>query len=81
MLNPLKWKYEDQARLLFAAAFGALLGFANGYSHGWFNLLGAVVVGGRPAMSAFWGNSGHRGFRVSCLLLTQSGHWPAFNIL
>jgi hypothetical protein len=23
MLNPLKWKYEDQARLLFAAAFGA----------------------------------------------------------
>jgi hypothetical protein len=57
MLNPLKWKYEDQARLLFAAAFGALLGFANGYSHGWFNLLwalvGAVVVGGRPAMSAF----------------------------
>jgi hypothetical protein len=59
MLNPLKWKYEDQARLLFAAAFGALLGFANGYSHGWFNLLwalvGAVVVGGRPAMSAFGG--------------------------
>ena len=22
----------------------------------------------------FWGNSGHRGFRVSCPLLTQSGH-------
>jgi len=50
MRNPLKWERVDQARLLFATAFGALLGFTNGYSHGWFNLLwalvGAVVVGG-----------------------------------
>jgi hypothetical protein len=48
MLNPRDWKYEDRLRLLFAAAFGALLGFTNGYSHG--NLVvahvGAVVVGG-----------------------------------
>ena len=27
MLNPLKWKYEDRLRLLFATAFGAALGF------------------------------------------------------
>jgi nucleotidyltransferase/DNA polymerase involved in DNA repair len=50
MLNPRKWKYEDRLRLLFATAFGAALGFTNGYSHGWFNILwalvGAVVVGG-----------------------------------
>jgi hypothetical protein len=39
MFNPVKWERVDQARLLFAAAFGALLGFANGYSHGRFNLL------------------------------------------
>jgi len=36
MLDPRDWKYEDRLRLLFAAAFGALLGFTNGYSHGWF---------------------------------------------
>jgi len=50
MLDPRDWKHEDRLRLLFAAAFGALLGFTNGYSHGWFSLLvaliGAVVVGG-----------------------------------
>jgi hypothetical protein len=50
MLNPLKWKHEDQARLLFAAAFGALLGLTNGSGDVWFKLLwalvGAVVVGG-----------------------------------
>jgi CHASE2 domain-containing sensor protein len=50
MLDPRDWKYEDRWRLLLAAAFGALLGFTNGYSHGPFNLLvalvGAVVVGG-----------------------------------
>ena len=50
MLDPRDWKYEDRLRLLFAAAFGALLGFTNGYSHGWFNLLwaliAAVLVGG-----------------------------------
>jgi hypothetical protein len=45
MLNPLKWKYEDQARLLFAAAFGALLGFASGDSLLW-ALIFAVVVSG-----------------------------------
>ena len=27
MLDPRKWKYEDRLRLLFAAAFGAVLGF------------------------------------------------------
>jgi lipoprotein signal peptidase len=50
MLNPLKWERVDQLRLLFAVAFGAALGFFNGYSHGWVNLLwgliGAVLVGG-----------------------------------
>ena len=50
MLDPRKWEYVDRARLLIAAAFGAMLGFTNGYSQGWFNLLwalvGAVVVGG-----------------------------------
>jgi uncharacterized membrane protein YeaQ/YmgE (transglycosylase-associated protein family) len=52
MLNPLKWKYQDQVGLITATAFGALLGLVNGYSpgHVWFNLLwaliGAVVVGG-----------------------------------
>jgi uncharacterized membrane protein YeaQ/YmgE (transglycosylase-associated protein family) len=52
MLNPLKWKYEDQVGLIVATAFGAVLGLAIGYSpgHVWFNLLwaliGAVVVGG-----------------------------------
>jgi len=50
MLNPRKWEYIDRLRLLIAAAFGAMLGFTNGYSHGWFSLLvaliGAVVVAG-----------------------------------
>ena len=52
MLNPLKWKYEDRERLLFAAGFGALIGLATDYFPGdlWFNILcaliGAVVVGG-----------------------------------
>jgi hypothetical protein len=50
MLNPLKWKHVDQARLLFAAAFGALLGFTTGTGELWFNILGAligaVLVGG-----------------------------------
>jgi len=49
MLDPRKWEYVDRLRLLITAAFGAMLGFTNG-SHGWFNLLwalvGAVVVGG-----------------------------------
>jgi hypothetical protein len=27
-----------------------------------------------PGNVRYWGNSGHRGFTVSCLLLTQSGH-------
>jgi len=52
MLNPLKWKYQDQAVLIIASAFGALLALANGYSpgHEWSNalwaLIGAVLVGG-----------------------------------
>jgi prepilin signal peptidase PulO-like enzyme (type II secretory pathway) len=50
MFDPREWEYIDRVRLLFAAAFGALLGFTNGYSHGWFNLLwaliGAVAVSG-----------------------------------
>jgi hypothetical protein len=50
MFNPRKWEYVDRVRLLFATAFGALLGFTNGYSHGWFSILsaliGAVVVSG-----------------------------------
>jgi len=52
MLNPLKWKYEDQVGLIIANAFGAMLGLAIGYSpgHEWFNtllaLIGAVVFGG-----------------------------------
>jgi hypothetical protein len=50
MFNPLKWEHVDRVRLLFAAAFGALLGFASAHSHGWLNLLwaliGAVVVSG-----------------------------------
>ena len=50
MLDPRKWEYIDRARLLITAAFGAMLGFTNGYSHGWFNLvvalIGAVVIGG-----------------------------------
>jgi hypothetical protein len=50
MLDPRDWKYEHRLRLLIATAFGALLGFTHGYSHGSFNLLvaliGAAVVGG-----------------------------------
>jgi len=51
MINPLKWKYEDQVGLVTATSFGAVLGLAIGYSpgHAWFNallaLIGAVVVG------------------------------------
>jgi len=53
MLNLLKWQREDRLRLLFAAGFGALVGFATDYLPGdvWFNilcaLLGAVVVASR----------------------------------
>jgi uncharacterized membrane protein len=50
MLNPLKWERVDQARRLFAIAFGALLGFTTGSGDLWFNILcaliGAVLVGG-----------------------------------
>jgi hypothetical protein len=50
MLDPRKWEYADRVRLLIAAVFGALLGFTNGYSSGWFNLFwalaGAVAVSG-----------------------------------
>ena len=43
MLNPRKGKNEDRLRLLIATAFGTALGFTNGYSHGWFNLLWALI--------------------------------------
>ena len=60
MRNPLKRERVDQARLFFAVAVGALLGFTSGsgslgrFASGsggvWFNLLcaliGAVLVGG-----------------------------------
>jgi hypothetical protein len=50
MLDPRKWEYVDRLRLLIAVVFGAMLGFTNGYSHGWFSalvaLVGAVVVAG-----------------------------------
>jgi len=60
MLDPRKWERVDQARLFFAVAVGALLGFTSGSSSlgrfatgsgdVWFNLLcaliGAVLVGG-----------------------------------
>jgi len=60
MLDPRKWERVDQARLFFAVAVGALLGFLGGSSSlgrfatgsggVWFNLLcaliGAVLVGG-----------------------------------
>jgi len=55
------WKYEDRLGLLFAAAFGAVLGFTTDYfpEDLWFNMLcaliGAVLVGG-----AFYC---HRAFR------------------
>jgi hypothetical protein len=56
MLNPRKWEYVDRLRLLIATAFGAGLGFTNGYSHGRFNILwaliDAVVVGG--AFYCYW---------------------------
>jgi len=34
MLNPLKWKYEDQVGLIIATAFGALLGLTTDYFPG-----------------------------------------------
>jgi len=41
MLDPRKWKYEDRLGLLFAAAFGAVLGFTTDYfpEDLWFNML------------------------------------------
>ena len=53
MLNPLKWKYEDQVGLLVATLAGAGLGIIAGgllVQHGWFNMLiwgliGAVILG------------------------------------
>jgi hypothetical protein len=53
MINPLKWKYEDQVGLLVAILAGAALGIVVGYRSGneWlgtliWTLIGAVAVGG-----------------------------------
>jgi len=53
MFDPREWEYIDRVRLLFAAAFGALLRFTNGYSHGWFNLLWALI-GAAAVSGAFY---------------------------
>jgi hypothetical protein len=42
MLDPRNWEYVDRLRLLIAVTFGAALGFTNGYSHGWFDILWAL---------------------------------------
>ena len=53
MLNPLKWKYQDQAGLIIATIAGAGFGIVIAYQsgNGWLGtfiwaLTGAVVVGG-----------------------------------
>jgi len=53
MLNPLKWKYRDQAALIIATLAGAGFGIAIGYRSGneWlgtliWTLIGAVILGG-----------------------------------
>jgi uncharacterized membrane protein YeaQ/YmgE (transglycosylase-associated protein family) len=51
MLNPLKWKYEDQVGLLVSTIAGAAFGIAIGYQSGWLGtfiwaLIGAVILGG-----------------------------------
>jgi hypothetical protein len=53
MLNPLKWRYQDQAELIIATLAGAGFGIVIGYrsENGWLGtliwaLIGAVVVGG-----------------------------------
>ena len=61
MLDPRNWEYVDRLRLLIAVTFGAALGFTNGYSHGWFNILwaliGAVVVAGRSIVIGLFGSA------------------------
>jgi len=53
MLNPLEWKYQDQAALIIAALAGAGFGIAISYRSGneWlgtliWTLTGAVILGG-----------------------------------
>jgi len=53
MLNPLKWKYQDQAGLLVSTMAGAGFGIAIAYQSGneWVGtliwaLVGAVILGG-----------------------------------
>ena len=53
MLNPLKWRYQDQAGLIIATLAGAGFGIVIGYRSGneWlgtliWTLIGAVVVSG-----------------------------------
>jgi hypothetical protein len=53
MINPLKWKYENQAGLLLSAIAGAGFGIVISYqsANGWLGILvwaliGAVFVGG-----------------------------------
>jgi len=44
MINPLKWERVDQARLFFAVAFGAGVGFFAGSRDLWFNILCAFAA-------------------------------------
>ena len=53
MLNPLKWKYQDQAGLIIATIAGAGFGIVIAYQsgNGWLGtliwaLIGAVILGG-----------------------------------
>ena len=53
MLNPLKWKYQDQAGLIIATIAGAGLGIVIGHQSGnrWLGtliwaLISAVILGG-----------------------------------
>jgi hypothetical protein len=61
MFNPRRWKYEDRLRLLFATAFGAVIGFTTDYFPGDLELntlgalVGAVVFGAAfYSYRAFW---------------------------
>ena len=45
MLDPRKWERVDQARLFFAVAFGALLGFTSGLDRSGGSLAGLEACG------------------------------------